>query len=49
MTATTRDRIKRRVSQIEDALARPAQEGPQWAIERQRLERELDWLRAQLA
>jgi hypothetical protein len=38
--------IRRRISEIEESLARPAEEGRAWDRRRAQLERELDALRA---
>lgn len=39
-------KVRRRISEIEDALARPAEEGKAWERRRAQLERELEALRA---
>jgi len=40
-----REARARRISEIEQALARPDQGGPEWDKRRKELERELDWLK----
>lgn len=44
----TRMRLLRRISQLEDSLARPDEEGTRWSELRRKLERELELLKAQL-
>lgn len=47
--AEAETRLRRRITEIEDSLARPAEDGMDWGLRRDALQRELDALRNSLA
>jgi len=50
VAATERDKLRRRISQIDDSLARPGEEpGREWEMRRYALEREREKVLAQLS